>query len=139
MLWRGSSIDVSSCVTLADQIRRWAHDLRRDALALWFAARDPATPLFAKIIAIVVAAYAFSPIDLIPDFIPVLGLLDDLVLVPLGIALVLRLIPPADMARHRAAADLTANTPRSWAGAAIVVTLWIAGLVWLGWILLAVD
>jgi uncharacterized membrane protein YkvA (DUF1232 family) len=75
--------------------KRWARAIERDVVALWIAARDRRTPSTAKIVAGVVAAYALSPIDLIPDFIPVAGYLDDLLIVPLGIALAVRLIPPA--------------------------------------------
>ena len=126
-------------MTLLDRIRASAHRLRRDTLALWYAARSPDTPLLARLLAALVAAYAFSPIDLIPDFIPVLGLLDDLILVPLGIALVLRLIPAEQMARHRAAAEAAADQPRSWTGAIAIVAIWLLALLWLGWMLLAVD
>ena len=92
--------------TLRDRARR----LKSDVVALYLAARDPRTPRIAKVLAILVAAYALSPIDLIPDFVPVLGLLDDLVLVPLGIALVLRLVPREVMedARRNAPAAIAA-------------------------------
>ena len=76
-----------------DRLKHWAKQMKRDVYAVWFAARDPDTPLLAKLVALLVAAYAVSPIDLIPDFIPVLGYLDDLILVPLGILLVMRLVP----------------------------------------------
>ena len=86
-------------------IKTWAKTLKRDAHALYLAARDPRVPWYAKGLAIAVAAYALSPIDLIPDFIPIIGYLDDLIIVPLGIALVVRMIPPDVMAEHRALAD----------------------------------
>ncbi|HZF43212.1 MAG TPA: YkvA family protein [Sphingomonadaceae bacterium] len=97
-----------------------------DVLALWIAARSPLTPTVAKIVAATVAAYALSPIDLIPDFVPVLGYLDDLVLVPLGIAWSVRLIPPPLMRDFRRAAERFATRPRSRATAVIVVALWLA-------------
>lgn len=75
----------------------WARHIKRDVLALWIAARDPRTPVLAKITAAAVAAYALSPIDLIPDFVPVLGYLDDLLIVPFGIILAARLVPPSLM------------------------------------------
>jgi uncharacterized membrane protein YkvA (DUF1232 family) len=87
-----------------ERLKAWARALKRDVVALWLAARDPRTPLAAKLLAGVVAAYALSPIDLIPDFIPVLGYLDDLLLVPAGIWLVVRLIPAELLAEFRAAA-----------------------------------
>lgn len=86
--------------------QRWARAIERDVVALWIAARDRRTPILAKLVAGAVAAYALSPIDLIPDFVPVLGYLDDLVIVPLGILLAVRLVPAALMQefRERAAA-----------------------------------
>jgi len=106
------------------RLEHWARALKRMALALWIAARDPRTPFAAKLVALATSAYAFSPIDLIPDFIPVLGLLDDLLLVPAGLWLAIKLIPPALMDEFRAAAE-TQNRPISRAAAAIVVVLWI--------------
>jgi uncharacterized membrane protein YkvA (DUF1232 family) len=85
-----------------DRIKLWARELKRDAYAVYLAARDPRTPWYVKALAAVVAAYAFSPIDLIPDFIPIVGYLDDLILVPLGIWLVVSLIPEQAMAEYRA-------------------------------------
>ena len=108
------------------RLKTWARALRRDALALWIAARDPRTPLLAKLLALAVAAYAFSPIDLIPDVIPVIGYLDDLIIVPLGILLVIKLIDPALMAECRAKATLVANRPVSRPAAAIFILIWIA-------------
>lgn len=116
------------------RLRRWANALKRDCLALWLAARDPRVGLAAKCLAALVAAYALSPIDLIPDFIPVLGLLDDLLLVPLGIWLAVRLIDPAIMAELRQAAA-ERSRPRSRAGVLIVIALWLTGLILLGWLL----
>lgn len=106
-------------------LRSWARALKRDAHAVWLCARDPRTPFAAKAVALLVAAYAFSPIDLIPDFVPVLGLLDDLILVPAGLWLALRLIPPAILAEHRAAAEAAANRPVSRRAAAVVVAAWL--------------
>jgi uncharacterized membrane protein YkvA (DUF1232 family) len=108
------------------------HALKREAVALYFAARDPRTPLVAKLLAVAVVAYALSPIDLIPDFIPVIGLLDDLVLLPLGIALVLRLVPPQAMADARARAEAVLALPRNLAAAAVIVLLWIGVIALLG-------
>lgn len=109
--------------------------LRREVLALYFACRDPRTSWLARALVGLVVAYALSPIDLIPDFIPVLGLLDDLILVPIGVVLVLRLIPPEVMAeaRQRAEHELEVR-PRSRLGFVIVVSMWlmlaaIAGLL----------
>lgn len=107
-------------------LRDWAHRLRTDAHAVYLAARDPRVPLPAKLIGLFVAGYALSPIDLIPDFVPVLGLLDDLLIVPLGIWLVSRLIPHDIMAEHRMAAERASDRPVSRTGAIVVLTLWAA-------------
>jgi len=107
------------------RLKLWAKSLRRDVLALWLAARDSRTPAMAKILAAAVAAYALSPVDLIPDFIPVLGYLDDLLIVPAGIWLTLRLIPGALLEELRAKASLIAAKPVSRAGLAFMAALWL--------------
>ena len=107
-------------------LRAWAFALKRDALAVWLAGRDPRTPWYARAVALAVAAYAFSPIDLIPDFVPVLGLLDDLLIVPAGLWLALRLIPAGVLAEHRAAAAALASKPVSKAAAAVIAGVWLA-------------
>lgn len=114
-------------------LRNWARSLKREVIALWLVSRDPRTPWAAKLLAMVVVAYALSPIDLIPDFIPVLGLLDDLLLVPAGIWLVLRLVPPALMAEQRLAARTIAERPVSRTAAAVVVLVWGAAAGLVGW------
>lgn len=106
-------------------LRDWARQLKNDVIALYFAARDPRTPWIAKFIAGAVVAYALSPIDLIPDFIPVLGLLDDLILVPLGIWIALKLIPAPVMADARRKAALQGLKPRSYMAAVVVVLVWL--------------
>jgi uncharacterized membrane protein YkvA (DUF1232 family) len=117
-----------------DRIKVWARALKRDAYAVYLAARDPDTPWYVKVLAAVVAAYAFSPIDLIPDFIPVLGYLDDLILVPLGIWLVVALIPEQAMANYRAKADELMQRPHDGKIAAIaIIAIWLSGAVVLCW------
>jgi uncharacterized membrane protein YkvA (DUF1232 family) len=111
---------------LIARLRGWAKRLKREAYVVWLAARDPRTPLAAKVVALAVTAYAFSPFDLIPDFIPVLGLLDDLILVPFGLWVALQLIPPEILAEHRPAAEAAAARPVSRVGAAAVVGVWVA-------------
>lgn len=106
-----------------------AHRVRTEAHAIWLAIRDPRTPMAARIVGILVAAYALSPIDLIPDFIPVLGLVDDAILIPLGVWLFERLIPAAQFQEHRAAAEAAHDRPVSWGGIAIVLGFWAL----LGW------
>ncbi|CAI8716989.1 YkvA family protein [Methylococcus capsulatus] len=113
-----------------------ARRLKAETLALFLAARHPATPWYAKLLVAGIVAYAFSPIDLIPDFVPVLGYLDDLVLIPLGILLALRLIPPLVLAECRAKAAEMAATgrPVSRAAGFVIVGIWVAlvvlGLLW---------
>ena len=106
--------------------KQWARSIKRDVVTIYFAARDPATPWRVRLLALAVAAYALSPIDLIPDFIPVLGYLDDLLIVPLGILLVVRLLPEPVLVAARAKADSVIARPRSLAAAAVFVVLWIA-------------
>ena len=110
-------------------------ELKLSAHAVWIGARDPAVPLAVRLFGLAVAAYAFSPIDLIPDFIPVLGLLDDLMLVPLGIWLFIRLIPPDLHAAHRALAKDAALRPTSRGGAFVIVAVWLIAAIWLGGLL----
>jgi uncharacterized membrane protein YkvA (DUF1232 family) len=115
------------------RLQEWARALERDTHAVYLAAFDPRVPWYAKALALGVAAYAFSPIDLIPDFIPVVGLMDDLIIVPLGIALVVGMIPDAVMAEHRAMAAQAAR-PVSRAGAAAVIAIWVlAAAAAAGW------
>jgi uncharacterized membrane protein YkvA (DUF1232 family) len=114
------------------RITNWAKRTRRDALALWFVARDPATPLWLRAFLWFVVAYALSPIDLIPDFIPVLGYVDEAILLPLAIWFAVRHIPGPQMADARERAGQVSAKPRSWSGAIIIVLLWFA-LAWLTW------
>ena len=118
---------------MGERSRRWIDAARRDVFALYLAARDPRVPRLAKILALATAAYALSPIDLIPDFIPILGYLDDLIIVPLAIYLTVRLIPVDVMADLRAQAETRISArPKSLAGAAIVVAIWVAFVVLIG-------
>ena len=116
-------------MALFQSIRQWASRIKRDAVTLWFAYRHPGTPWFAKALAAFVVAYALSPIDLIPDFIPVLGYVDDVLLLPALIALNIRLIPADVLHDCRAQADRwmkeQGSKPRSIAGAVIVMAIWI--------------
>ncbi len=118
------------------RLRQWARGLKASLLTLWFCSRHPGTPWRARLLAALVVAYAFSPIDLIPDFIPVLGYVDDVLLVPLGIWLTLRMIPVAvkDECRVRAQAwqATHAKRPRNRAAAVVIVLVWVL-LAWLAW------
>lgn len=112
-------------------LRAQAAQLKQHTLTVYFAARDPRMPWAVRLLALLVAAYALSPIDLIPDFIPVIGYLDDLLLIPLGLALVVRLTPPAVMDDARAKVQQAASRPVSYGAAVIIVALWLM-LAWLG-------
>jgi len=121
-----------------DRIKAWARTLKRDTYAVYLAARSPSTPWYVKVLAAVVAAYAFSPIDLIPDFIPVLGYLDDLILIPLGIWLVVSLIPEQAMAEYRAKASEVMQRPHDGNAAAIgIIAIWMFGAALLCWLALS--
>ena len=117
-----------------DRWKHWSRPVRRDAHALYLAARDPRVPWYAKALAVGVAAYALSPIDLIPDFVPVLGYLDDLIIVPAGIALAIRLIPPELMAEYRELATAQ-DRPVSNLAAAVIVFVWALAIGLSGWLL----
>jgi uncharacterized membrane protein YkvA (DUF1232 family) len=121
-------------MTLRDAWRGSARALKRETYALYLAYRDPRTPWYAKIVALSVVAYALSPIDLIPDPIPVLGHLDDLIIVPLGLALARRLIPEPVLAESRRAADalMKVNAPGKWVAACIVLVLWVMFAIVIG-------
>ncbi len=113
---------------LFQRIYQWAKTLKADILALWFAYRDSRTPWYAKLWAAMVVGYAFSPIDLIPDFIPVLGYLDDVILLPMGILVAIRLIPKEVLADSRRKAQVwleeKKGKPKNWAVAIAIVLLW---------------
>jgi uncharacterized membrane protein YkvA (DUF1232 family) len=117
-------------------LKRWARMLLRDVHAVYLAAFDPRVPWYAKILAAAVAGYALSPIDLIPDFIPILGYADDLIIVPLGIWVAVSLIPQEVMAEYRIKAD-QAERPRSTVAAVAIVAIWIVALVALSWAAIA--
>lgn len=113
-------------------LRKWAKSLKQQTLVVYHVARDPRTPWFARVLALAVAAYALSPIDLIPDFIPILGCLDELVIVPLGLMLVLRLTPGEVLAAARIKAERAADRPVSRGMAVVIVGIWTFAAVVLG-------
>jgi uncharacterized membrane protein YkvA (DUF1232 family) len=119
---------------MANRLKEWARGIKREVRALYLASRDPRVPWYVKALGLAVAAYALSPIDLIPDFVPVLGYLDDLIIVPVGIFLVVRLIPPDIMAEHRAAAVAADMNSAGCKAAAVVVGVWIGSVVLAGWL-----
>ncbi len=113
-------------------MKEWACSIKRDVIAVYFAARDPKTPVYVRLFAMAVAAYALSPIDLIPDFIPVIGYLDDLLLVPLGIWLIVRAIPPEVLLETRTRAEAVIEKPRSIVAAVVIVLLWLVCVMAVG-------
>mgnify|MGYP001006494023 FL=1 len=115
------------------RLRCWARLIKRDSLTLWYACRDPRTPLWLKLMTGVLVAYAFSPIDLIPDFIPIIGLLDDAIIVPLGVMLLLRLLPKEIRISSEAKAEQRRRKGKkvvSRAGLVMVLLIWLAVIVW---------
>jgi uncharacterized membrane protein YkvA (DUF1232 family) len=117
--------------SITERLKQRARHLKSEVVALYFAYRDPRVPWYAKLFIVIVVGYALSPIDLIPDFIPVIGYLDDLVLVPLGIAMALKMIPGQVMEQARVKASLLRTKPKNWFAAAVIVAIWtiIVGLV----------
>jgi uncharacterized membrane protein YkvA (DUF1232 family) len=121
---------------LLGKLKNLATGLKTETLTLYFAARDPRTPWCAKMLIACVVAYALSPIDLIPDFIPLLGYLDDLLLLPIGIYLALKLIPPAVLTESRQkASGITGELPKSRIAAIVIVILWVTAIMVVGVIL----
>lgn len=130
---------MNSVPVMMSALSSWARSVKRDTLALYLAARDPRTPWYAKALAAVVVAYALSPIDLIPEFIPVLGYVDDLIILPLGIWATIKLIPPPVMDEHRARAETLSERPVSRAAALIIVAIWIGAAAAFGWFVYAAQ
>lgn len=126
---------MTSAATLAARLRGWAKRIKRDGVTLWFASRHPSTPWYAKALGLFVVAYALSPIDLIPDFIPILGYVDDILLLPGLIWLTIRMLPPPVLVDCRAQAEAWLQTsggkPSSRVGAVLIVVVWAAA----GWAL----
>jgi uncharacterized membrane protein YkvA (DUF1232 family) len=120
---------------MLEKLKQQAHLLKREAYALYYAARDPRVPWYARLLIAFVVAHTFSPIDLIPDFIPVLGYLDDLIITPLGIALALRMIPPQVMSEARQRADelIRQGKPVSRLGLTLVIAVWLIILAVIVW------
>lgn len=126
-------------MSVLTSMKAQAKQLKQHTLTVYFAARDSRTPLLVRALAVFVAGYALSPIDLIPDFIPVIGYLDDLLLVPLGLALVVRLTPPAVLVSAQAQAQQAANRPISYTAAAFFVALWlVVASVGVRWVFIVV-
>src|ERR687890_671479 len=121
---------------IGDHLKDWARALKNDVLALYIAGRDPRVPWYVKAAAVAIAAYALSPIDLIPDFIPVLGYLDEVIILPVANLLVIKMIPAPLMVEFRAEAQRLSERPTSRVAAAVIIGLWIAAaafLIWMFW------
>ena len=123
------------------RLEQWARSLKQDVMTLWFACKDPRTPRLAKVLALATAAYALSPIDLIPDFVPVLGYLDDLIIVPLMICVTVRLIPEDVLRECRAQAaqwlEARRQKPKSYVGAAVILAIWALVAIGIAYVVLA--
>ena len=121
-----------------ERLKGWARSLKAELYALYLAYRDPRVPWYARILAVCVVGYAFSPIDLIPDPIPVLGYLDDLIIVPVGIWLTVKLIPRDVLAecRERAKHEMQKGKPTNWVAAGLIIGIWILLAVLVGVFLL---
>jgi len=114
-----------------EKLRSRARALKNEAYAIYLAAKDPRTPWYAKALIYFVVAHTFSPIDLIPDFIPILGYLDDLIITPLGIALAIRLIPAEVLAEARLTVVTQGFDRRvGLVGAGIIIIIWILAIIW---------
>ncbi len=118
-------VSATKAKPMMERLRDWAREIKRDVYALYLSARDERVPWYAKAVALAVAAYALSPIDLIPDFLPVIGYLDDLIIVPLGIVLAVKLIPADILAEHRATAHEASTRPTSRTAAVVIVAIWV--------------
>ncbi len=120
---------------MLSRLKTMAKKLKSNLMVMYLAYRDPRVPLFTKIFAICVVAYAFSPVDLIPDFIPILGYLDDLILVPLGVYIALRLFPKEVLEDYRARAEerRKLGKPKNWITGTLIIALWFALALWSGW------
>jgi uncharacterized membrane protein YkvA (DUF1232 family) len=128
----GTHLREINSMTRTDKLRIWAQDLKRDSVTLWFAAKSPSTPWYAKALGLFVVAYALSPIDLIPDFIPVLGYVDDVLLLPALIWLAVKWLPAHVLQDCRRQADAwmqaQGRKPRSRAGVVLVVAVWMVAI-----------
>lgn len=120
-------------------MKKWAKNLKKQLLVLYLAYRDERVPWYAKLFTMLVVAYAFSPIDLIPDFIPILGYLDDLILVPLGVYLALKLIPEEVLedCKRKVEGQSSMNKPKNWITAFLIISIWLIIFIWIGKLVLS--
>jgi len=120
--------------TILTKLKTFSKNVKQNLFVLYLSSKDKKVPWYAKVVVISVVAYAFSPIDLIPDFIPVLGYLDDLILIPIGILLALKLIPPVVIEEHRAHAEEIKKNgkPKNWFVGFLFIFIWILFAIWIG-------
>lgn len=132
-------IQTEKGLSIIQKIKKWARDLKKQLLVLYLAYRDERVPWYAKLFTMLVVAYAFSPIDLIPDFIPILGYLDDLILVPLGVYLALKLIPKEVLedCKREMEKKLLINKPKNWITAFLIICIWLIVFIWIGKLVLS--
>jgi uncharacterized membrane protein YkvA (DUF1232 family) len=117
---------------MMNKIKTWARNLKKYVFVLYFAYKDSRVPWYAKVFTAIVVAYAFSPIDFIPDFIPVLGYLDDIIIVPLGVKLALKMIPNAVIKDCEEKADelMVKGKPKNWLVGTLIIIFWGIILIW---------
>ncbi|AQS50218.1 hypothetical protein BMG03_20115 (plasmid) [Thioclava nitratireducens] len=120
---------------MQSRVRQWAQTVKRDTVCLYLAARDPRTPWYAKALAASVVAYALSPIDLIPDFIPIIGFLDDILLVPLGLWIAMRMVPDDVIEDCRVQATQLTERPTSKTAALVIPAIWMGAAAAIGWVI----
>lgn len=120
-------------LSIIQKMKKWAKNLKKQLLVLYLAYRDERVPWYAKLFTMLVVAYAFSPIDLIPDFIPILGYLDDLILVPLGVYLALKLIPEEVLedCKRKIEGQSSMNKPKNWITGFLIIIIWLIVFVWI--------
>ncbi|MDO7907521.1 YkvA family protein [Paenibacillus sp. JX-17] len=118
-------------ITILHKLKQTAKLLKSNLIVLYLSYRDPRVKWYAKLFTLCVVAYAFSPIDLIPDFIPILGYIDDLIIVPLGIVLALKMIPGDVIGENKAKAQEIQGKPKSWVTAALFIIVWILLAIWI--------
>ena len=134
----GMGEDFSMRINLLSKFKAFAKKLKQNLFVLYLSYKDPRTPWYAKLVAMLIVAYAFSPIDLIPDFIPILGYLDDLIIVPFGIILALKLIPPNVIDDHKEAAEKLKQSrkPKNWFVGILFIIIWVIFAVWISKIII---
>ncbi len=133
ILSQNKQVQTEKGLSTIQKMKKWAKNLKKQLLVLYLAYRDERVPWYAKLFTMLVVAYAFSPIDLIPDFIPILGYLDDLILVPLGVYLALKLIPEEVLedCKRKIEGQSSMNKPKNWITGFLIIIIWLIVFVWI--------